>query len=187
MQSLKPLVNTLDRSLSQFDCVAFVSVSGQTLLTRQYAHPCQQMRGDLEALEQKHGGKVYVVRSFTNHGNEVAYEIITPNALKDSQPLARVEFWSRREHAQRPSFTEAQQVSKSLFCLAGILLVPMEDSLHEAYDYLEYPFSRWNPNLAEGASPAPRYGDILVVTSMNIPYPEAYALTDGYTPVVLTD
>jgi hypothetical protein len=188
MPQLKPYVNTSDRSLCQFDCTTFVDVFGSTLLTRQYALPCEQMRADLDALKREHGPDVYVLRSFSDKGNEVGYEVITPAALKPIGHLARVEFWKRREHSLRPAIpAEGQPMSRALFRLAGVVIVPEEKALQEACNYLDYPFSRWNPDQTEGASPAPCYGDVFVITSPFIEYPKAYALTDGYTEIVFTD
>lgn len=182
-----PTVNTSDRSKCRFSCTAFLDAFGSTLLTRQYAQPCEQMRGDLEALKLKHGEDVFVVRSFDHNDVEVGYEIITPAALKYSGFLARVEFWHPRVHSWRPTREEGQPLRKEDFRLTGILIVPEEDALRQAYDYLEYPYRRWNPSQEEGTSPAPNYGDILVVTSPSNQEPTAYALTDGYTKVVFTD
>lgn len=182
-----PTVNTNDQSKSHFDCTVFVDALGTTLLTRQYALPCEQMQGDLAALKREHGEDVYILRSFNHNDAEVAYEIVTPAALKCSGSLARVEFWHPRVHSWRPTRVEGQALRKEEFRLAGILIVPEEDALREAYNYLEYPYRRWNPSLEEGTSPAPNFGDILVVTSPSIQEPTAYSLTDGYTKVVFTD
>jgi hypothetical protein len=182
-----PTVNTNDRTKCHFDCTVFVDAFGTTLLTRQYALPCEQMRDDLDALHREHGELVYVLRSFNHNGVEVAYEIITPAALKCEGPRARVEYWHPRERTWRPTRSEGQSLSKAEFRLAGILIVPEADALTEAYDYLEYPYRRWNPSMEEGTSPAPNFGDILVMTSPSAEEPTAYALTDGYTKVVFTD
>jgi hypothetical protein len=182
-----PTVNTNDRTKCHFDCTAFLDSFGTTLLTRQYALPCEQMLGDLAALKRVHGEAVFVVRSFSHDDYEVGYEIITPAALKCSGALARVEFWHPRDLSWRPTRTEGQPLSKASFRLTGILIVPEEDALREAYDYLEYPFSRWNPSQEEGTAPSPNYGDVLVITSPSIQEPTAYALTNGYTKVVFTD
>jgi hypothetical protein len=169
-----------------FDCTSFVNVTGNTLLTRSSVLTPERMLKEVEALEAVHEEKVYVLRSFVNSdGDEIGTEIVTPAALACSEQLARVEFWRPKGRLPLcPQFTEGQQISKDDYKLAGVLITPEEKAVKLAYDYTEYPFQRWNPNLPDGESFSASVGDIFVMTSPANPEPVAFvAAGQGFLQV----
>jgi hypothetical protein len=171
----------------KFDCTAFVSVGGKTLLTRTAHLERTRLLLEKTALEAVHEEAIYVLRSFTDHlGNEVAVEIITPAALAETGTWARVEYW--RPTGGRPlfpKFTEGQLLVRADYALAGVIITPADKALKHAYDYTESPFLRWNPNLEAGKSPTVQVGDLFVVTSPELPVPTAYGVSGiGFTKVI---
>lgn len=174
------------------DCIAFVDVTGETLLAREPFTGNERIRGVVEAMTGDPTEHIYVLRSFTYpDGREAFYEIMTPAVLEleDGANRARVEFWRPTQPlALCPQFTEGQKVGKSTYRRVGILITPEENAIDVAYDYLEYPFRRWNPSSESGSSPSCSVGDILVMTSPNNPEPVAFVVAGiGFTKVDFSD
>lgn len=162
-------------------CIAFTSVTGQTLLTRSASTTRERIAAEVKALESNQGIKVYALRSFCEKdGSEQYYEICTPAwlAMEPGANGARVEYWRRNwapeERRTAPQEYEAgQHIDQSKFMRHGVILVPEEGALRTAGDYLSSPFERWNPGQQ---SWAPYTGDVYVVSSPSEPKPRAYVL-----------
>jgi len=174
------------------DCLAFVDVSGETLLAREPFTGNESIRGVVEAMTGAPTEHIYVLRSFTYpDGREAFYEIMTPAvlALEDGANRARVEFWRPMQPLGIcPQFAEGQQLPKSNYRRVGILVTPEDNAISVAYDYLEYPYRRWNPSSESGSSPSCNVGDILVMTSPNNPEPVAFVVAGiGFTKVGFSD
>jgi hypothetical protein len=175
----------------KIDCIAFVKVTGETLLTLAPGHPMGALAEHVKALEKKHDVKVYTLRSFADTtGKEVAVEIITPLAfgLEDgTSPCARVEYWRRLTYGRPyPHHELGERISKAGFKLAGVLITPEEQAVRHAYDYLDNPFHRWNPGPVESYSP--HLGDVLVVTSPTRSEPEAFVVEGiGFQRIIFSD